>query len=121
MDYRDMLIGNIYMLGEQDEDEENKYKLLSEDDEYYTFKNIENGKIERFPSYILNETNIYDITKNYRGIKLTKQRFGKDVASNVSEFLGINPKQMYKRGGTKRKRKRKRNNNKKSRRRYKKY
>jgi len=112
--YQDMKIGNVYMIGEDDEDEQNKMKLLEETDEgYYIFQNIENGKTEKIPDYILNETNIYDITKLYRGVELTNKRFGKDIASNVSEYLGINPSEMRKIGGrmggrmTKRNRKRK--------------
>lgn len=110
--YRDMKIGNVYMIGEDDEDEQNKMKLIEETDEgYYIFQNIENGKTEKIPDYILNETNIYDITKLYRGVELTNKRFGKDIASNVSEYLGINPSEMRKFGGRMRGRMTKRNRN----------
>ena len=102
IDYRDMINGNIYAIGDLDDEDTSKYKLLSEDDDYFLFENVENGKTEKIPSYILNETNIYDITKLYKGIKLTNQRFNKDIASNVSEYLGINPKQLRKNGGRKR-------------------
>jgi hypothetical protein len=106
------------MIGEDDEDEQNKMKLIEETDEgYYIFQNIENGKTEKIPDYILNETNIYDITKIYRGVELTNKRFGKDIASNVSEYLGINPSEMRKigerMGGRMTKRNRNRNRKKK--------
>ena len=105
---------NIYAIGDIfDEDYDTLYKFIeeTEDDMYnktYHFLNMNTGQVENIQGYILNDAGVYDITEPYnsilnrRKLEITRQKFGKDIASNIGEHLGVSIddiREMYRRGG----------------------
>jgi hypothetical protein len=101
IDLLDLTTDNIYVIGDIfDEDNNTLYKFIdvSEDDMFnqnYMFLNINTGINENIPGYELNDSSVYDVTEPYnmilnrRKLEIAKQKFGKDIASNIGEHLGV--------------------------------
>lgn len=114
IDLLDLTTDNIYVIGDIfDEDNDTLYKFIdvSEDDMFnqnYMFLNINTGTNENIPGYELNDSRVYDVTEPYnmilnrRKMEIAKQKFGKDIASNIGEHLGVSMddiRDMYRRVG----------------------
>lgn len=114
IDLLDLTKDKIYVIGDIfDEDNDTLYKFINvtEDDMYnqtYVFQNINTGTNENIPGYELNDSSVYDVTEPYnmilnkRKLEIAKQKFGKDIASNIGEHLGVSMddiRDMYRRGG----------------------
>jgi hypothetical protein len=106
--------GDVYILGDiYDEENDKIYKFVEENEDdmnnkKYKFIDVNNGEEYFLEGYILRDTSIYDVTKAYNKIQnlkkleMSKEKYGKDIASNIGEYLGVDIndiRDMYRRGG----------------------
>ncbi len=97
MDDREFVEGNIYIIGDWDDDNNNDlFRFIGiEERDYqplYRFENIRTNNSEVLNQFEINDTEFYDVTMYYniQNMKKIKHKTNKDIASVVGEYLGVN-------------------------------